>query len=179
MTMPVKLVAKDEAANSPSMDELYAIALRQSVFHNRYKRWSQAFTAQERPGGDLNVMQLWVLFLIRTEGAMPSTLARRLMVTPTVITGVVDRLERRGYLQRVDDRIDRRRVHLVLTPEGERVSQEAEQITFSHIASYMKDLTDEDLTTISRALDLFEETLARLEDAVKHTGDHAEMPQSA
>lgn len=177
--MPVKLVPTDDSTKSPSMDALYAIALRQSVFHNRYKRWSQAFTAQERPGGDLNVMQLWVLFLIRTEGAMPSTLARRLMVTPTVITGVVDRLERRGYLQRVDDRIDRRRVHLVLTPDGERVSKEAEQITFSHIAGQMKHFSEDDLETINHALGLFEEVLTQLEDAVKHAGDNTEMQASA
>ena len=124
--MPAKVVSKLEF---PPSEKLYNLALRQSVFHNRYKRWSQAFTAQSRPGGDLNVMQLYVLFLIRTEGAMPSTLARRLMVTPTVITGVVDRLERRGYLRREDDRVDRRRVHLILTPEGARVSLAAEQVT--------------------------------------------------
>lgn len=177
--MPIKLVSTNSESESPSKDELYALALRQSVFHNRYKRWSQAFTAQERPGGDLNVMQLWVLFLIRTEGAMPSTLARRLMVTPTVITGVVDRLERRGYLKRVDDRIDRRRVHLVLTPEGEQISQDAEQITFSHIAAYMKDYSEEDITAISRALDLFERTLEQLERSVKHSLNHPEVEQTA
>ena len=67
----------------------------------------------------------------------------------------------------------------MLTPEGERVSREAEQITFTHIAAHMKDLTEDDLATIRRALDLFEETLARLESAVKHSGDHAEMQQTA
>jgi DNA-binding MarR family transcriptional regulator len=177
--MAISIFPTDTPADSSRSDQLFAIALRQSVFQNRYKRWAQAFTAQERPGGDLNVMQLWVLYLIRTEGAMPSTLARRLMVTPTVITGVVDRLERRGYLRREDDRIDRRRVHLILTPEGERISQESEQITFSHIAAHMTDLTDADIETINRALDLLEEVLGRLERTTKHSVETAEVEQSA
>jgi len=163
--MPAKL--NSAIVESPASDTLYALALRQSVFHNRYKRWSQAFTAQSRPGGDLNVMQIYVLFLIRTEGAMPSTLARRLMVTPTVITGVVDRLERRGYLRREDDRVDRRRVHLVLTPEGEAISLAAEKITFSHVASYMHDFTAGEIDGIGHAFDLLEGVLDRLERDVK------------
>jgi DNA-binding MarR family transcriptional regulator len=162
--MPAKLISKLEL---PTSDKLFNLALRQSVFHNRYKRWAQAFTAQSRPGGDLNVMQLYVLFLIRTEGAMPSTLARRLMVTPTVITGVVDRLERRGYLRREDDRIDRRRVHLNLTPDGERISLAAEKMTFSHVAEYMGQFTDEDIEGIGHAFGLLEGVLAVLEQEVK------------
>jgi DNA-binding MarR family transcriptional regulator len=170
--MPTKMLSKVESPKSPSPDELYDLALRQSVFHNRYKRWAQAFTAHARPGGDLNVMQIYVLFLIRTEGAMPSTLARRLMVTPTVITGVVDRLERRGYLRREDDRVDRRRVHLVLTPDGERVSLAAERTTFTHVADHMADFSAKDLADISRAFDLMEDVLGHLEHGVKASGEN-------
>ncbi len=168
--MPTKLSAV-EPVKSPSADELYDLALRQSVFHNRYKRWAQAFTALARPGGDLNVMQIYVLFLIRTEGAMPSTLARRLMVTPTVITGVVDRLERRGYLKREDDRVDRRRVHLRLTPEGVRVSLAAEQTTFSHVSAHMENFTSKDVANIDAAFSMLEDVLNRLEETVKNVGD--------
>ena len=116
-------------------------------------------------------MQIYVLFLIRTEGAMPSTLARRLMVTPTVITGVVDRLERRGYLKREDDRIDRRRVHLMLTPEGERISLAAEQTTFSHVAAHMDQFSNKDVVDIARAFELLEGVLGELEQTVKSVGE--------
>ncbi len=169
--MPNQPLSKVETPKAPSATELYDLSLRQSVYHNRYKRWAQAFTAHARPGGDLNVMQIYVLFLIRTEGAMPSTLARRLMVTPTVITGVVDRLERRGYLRREDDRVDRRRVHLRLTPDGERVSLAAEQVTFSHVAAHMDVLSREDLADIESAFTLLESVLGRLEDDVKNAGE--------
>ena len=177
--MPRQPLSKVEPLSEPPVADLYDLALRQSIFHNRYKRWAQAFTAQTRPGGDLNVMQIYVLFLVRTEGAMPSTLARRLMVTPTVITGIVDRLERRGYLKREDDRVDRRRVHLRLTQEGERVSLAAEKMTFSHVASHMTDYSGRDVTDIQRAFTLLETVLGRLEADVKNSGDsHGDEPSA-
>jgi DNA-binding MarR family transcriptional regulator len=45
-------------------------------------------------------------------------LARRLGVTEKTVTGVVDRLEREGYLQRERDAVDRRVVHVLLTVKG-------------------------------------------------------------
>jgi DNA-binding MarR family transcriptional regulator len=45
-------------------------------------------------------------------------LARRLGVTEKTVTGVVDRLEREGYVQRERDAADRRVVHVLLTVKG-------------------------------------------------------------
>ena len=51
-----------------------------------FTRWAQARALQTRLGGDLSLQQLTVLYLIRTEGATLSAMARRLMVAPTVLT---------------------------------------------------------------------------------------------
>ena len=56
-------------------------------------------------------------------------LARRCMITPATLTGVVNTLAKAGYLRRERDEDDRRVVWLVLTEAGtERVRQLREQI---------------------------------------------------
>ena len=56
--------------------------------------------------------------LDRTKGIPLSELAERLLVTGGNITGIIDRLERDGYVHRVRDKDDRRVVRALLTEEG-------------------------------------------------------------
>lgn len=54
-------------------------------------------------------------------------LARRLMLDPTTIVGVVDELERLGYVVRRRSADDRRRYELHLTPSGVEALAEADR----------------------------------------------------
>lgn len=56
--------------------------------------------------------------LSRTRGLPLSELAERLLVTGGNITGIIDRLERDGYVYRVRDASDRRMVSALLTEKG-------------------------------------------------------------
>jgi DNA-binding MarR family transcriptional regulator len=68
----------------------------------------------------LNPSDLEALDLLVREGPMPAgRLAERTGLTTGAVTGLVDRLERRGYARRVADPADRRRV--IVAPETERV----------------------------------------------------------
>jgi len=53
------------------------------------------------------------------EGIKHSELGKRLMLSKAPITGVVDRLERGGYVNRTADKIDRRACRIIITPKGE------------------------------------------------------------
>src|SRR4051794_16965163 len=68
----------------------------------------------------LHPSDLEALDLLIREGPMPAgRLADRTGLTPGAVTGLVDRLERRGYARRVADPADRRRV--IVSPESARV----------------------------------------------------------
>ena len=56
--------------------------------------------------------------LDRTKGIPLSELAERLLVTGGNITGIIDRLERDGYVFRERDKTDRRVVRALLTEKG-------------------------------------------------------------
>ena len=57
-------------------------------------------------------------FLAQNGPATPSTLARRAGVHPATMTGVIDRLEKGGWIQRQRDEADRRAVVLSVRPEA-------------------------------------------------------------
>lgn len=63
--------------------------------------------------------QLWALWELNRRGPMSlKALAERMHLDPSTVTGVVDRLQRKGLVSREADPADRRRVVLDLTPEG-------------------------------------------------------------
>lgn len=71
----------------------------------------------------LHPSDLEALDLLVREGSMPAgRLAERTGLTTGAVTGLVDRLERRGYARRVADPADRRRV--IIEPETERAEAE-------------------------------------------------------
>ena len=56
--------------------------------------------------------------LDRKTGLSLSEIAERLLVSGGNVTGIIDRLERDGYVHRVRDKVDRRIVRALLTEKG-------------------------------------------------------------
>jgi DNA-binding MarR family transcriptional regulator len=67
--------------------------------------------------------QWFALSLLASEQDLPiGTLAQRLVVDASVVTGIVKRLEQHGLVERVHDRTDYRLVRLHLTGEGKELT---------------------------------------------------------
>jgi DNA-binding MarR family transcriptional regulator len=67
--------------------------------------------------------QWFALGLLAYEEGLPiGTLAQRLALDASVVTGIVKRLEQHGLLERVHDRTDYRLVRLHLTAEGREIT---------------------------------------------------------
>ena len=63
--------------------------------------------------------QASILFMVASgKCTLAAELAREYGIDASAVTRLVDRLEKRGLLQRVRSSEDRRAVHLALTPEG-------------------------------------------------------------
>lgn len=58
-------------------------------------------------------------------GPTPGELARRLSLSQAIVTDIVKRLEARGLLRRTRDELDRRRVVITATAEGEALNRRA------------------------------------------------------
>ena len=67
--------------------------------------------------------QWFALSLLASEQDLPiGTLAQRLVLDASVVTGIVKRLEQHGLVERVHDRTDYRLVRLHLTGEGQEIT---------------------------------------------------------
>jgi DNA-binding MarR family transcriptional regulator len=133
----------------------------------RINRWAQTRIERRELGADLSLRQLSALYIIRHESATLGEVARRLMVTPAVVTGLIDRLEKRGYVRRVNEPGDRRRIHLALTDEGRARSVEVENSLVEDISSRVSQLTARDIEALERGLEILDRVVRELE------ADHA------
>lgn len=119
--------------------------------------------------------QLVCLTTLCDEGPMTSAdLSRRVFVSASTITGIIDRLERSGLVERKRDDSDRRRVLLHPTGEGFKLAYRApsplQEQLIERLRALPKDEQDEISGSLQRIVDMME---ARSLDAspLLHTGD--------
>jgi DNA-binding MarR family transcriptional regulator len=112
----------------------------------------------------LSLRQYAALGGIRQGASSPGELARLWQVTPAVITGVIDRLERRELVRREPDPDDRRRLRLALTDTGLAASAHVERVLTEELAAQLSRATPQELAELGRALDLLQRTFAVLDE---------------
>lgn len=98
----------------------------------------------------------------------PGALARHLDVTSAAATGIVDRLSRRGHLDRVADLTDRRRTQLHITASAREEVQRHLRPMFQRLAQLDAELTTEERVVVERYLS---GVLAAIEAALASPGD--------
>lgn len=70
--------------------------------------------------------QLWALKTISQNGKLSlGELTKKMYLHPSTITGVVDRLEKKGYVSRGRGQGDRRVTNVQLTPQGKKLVKRA------------------------------------------------------
>ncbi len=105
-----------------------------------------------------------VLGILRDLGSMsPSELGARLIVTRATVTGLLDSLERRGFVSRSVNPDDRRGFRVEITPAGLSVLQELRTLVHRHEKAWMGVLSDDELGTFIDLLHRIQAGLATSE----------------
>jgi DNA-binding MarR family transcriptional regulator len=99
----------------------------------------------------------------------PAELADAAGVTRATMTGLVDTLERDGFVKREPDLSDRRMMSVRLTPAGERFLSEFLPAHFNAIAGLMSPLSESERKTLVRLLGKVQQHAATLNPARKET----------
>jgi len=108
-----------------------------------------------------------VLGILRDHGQMsPSEIGDRLTVTRATVTGVVDSLERRGFVRRSANPADRRSLIVEITPLGLTVVQQVRTIIHRHEKAWLGALSDTEIRA-------YIESLQRIQDGVAAVPDDA------
>jgi 4'-phosphopantetheinyl transferase len=134
-----------QAVLAELLDELAAQSPAAAMRHMRH--W---------PGGALSLVHLNVLAVLDIDGPLPMRgLAEMLDVSQASATGIVDRMEQRGLVERHRGGDDRRVVRVALTDEGRSLIAGMATERREHLAMMLGQLTDnelESLLTGARAL---------------------------
>lgn len=93
--------------------------------------------------------QLWALKTIFQHESLPlGELSKKMYLHPSTVSGVIDRLESKGYVLRDRNRTDRRVVTVRLTPEGELLVRRAPNPAQGKMIHGLRGLNDDELNTI-------------------------------
>ena len=106
-------------------------------------------------GADLSVPQFRTLgFVQRYPDSALSDLADHLGLTLPSASKLVDGLVKQKLVSRQESTVDRRRLMLVLTPNGESIVNSARGAALANLTKIMSCLSDDELETIHRAMEL-------------------------
>ena len=87
------------------------------------------------------------------EGLSQQELSQHLIVTKSNVVGLVDRLEKAGYLRREANSTDRRCNRIVLTPEGQELVGRVEKIYLEEVDRMMNVLSDDQKEALISVMD--------------------------
>ncbi|MDT0166032.1 MarR family winged helix-turn-helix transcriptional regulator [Actinotalea sp. Marseille-Q4924] len=100
----------------------------------------------------LTMQQLKVLLLLHADGSLMShELADALKISPASVTGLVDRLEHRGLVERVADPTDRRARQVHPTAQGSQLVDTLMAEGAGHRVALLSLLDDDSVRTIATA----------------------------
>ncbi len=98
------------------------------------------------PGGRLSLVHLNVLIVLEADGPLPMRgLAEAMDVSQASATGIVDRMEQRGLVERQRDAEDRRVVRVAITDEGRQLVAGMANERREHLAQMLGEFTDDEL----------------------------------
>ncbi|HZW83707.1 MAG TPA: MarR family transcriptional regulator [Candidatus Deferrimicrobium sp.] len=101
----------------------------------------------------ITVPQMFVLRALIKEGNLPiSEISKRLSLTNSTTSGIVDRLEKEGYVERNRDEKDRRIVYVCLSEKAQRMKCEIPVLGPDYFSDSMKDLGPEKIDQIIDSL---------------------------
>jgi MarR family 2-MHQ and catechol resistance regulon transcriptional repressor len=96
--------------------------------------------------------QYSVLVRVNEDGVPLTRLADKMYSDISTVNGIVNRLEKQGYVKRERCTADRRVVYIKLTPEGMALRQKVMPIHRRHIEERYAVLSDDELATLQELL---------------------------
>jgi len=97
--------------------------------------------------------QSLVLRLLTRKGALSSAdLSRQMYVTPSNVTGIIDRLEKKGLVERIRQQGDRRIALISLTRSGQKLGKTIPDPIEKKMTNHLVDLEPEHLHILAKAM---------------------------
>lgn len=102
---------------------------------------------------------LWVLS--RKQGISQRDLAERLHVTPPAVTGILQKMERAGLVERTTDAADQRMTRIAMTGEGKKLAHKLHGVFGGEITAMFAGLSEQEIAQLNRLMQAVNENMAR------------------
>jgi len=89
----------------------------------------------------------------------PNKIADRLIISRATVTGLIDSLERRGYVRRIPHQSDRRMLLIELTDTGRQVAHAFRPIVHQHQKAWLEALSEKEQQQLIDSLQRLQVTL--------------------
>ncbi|WP_416175871.1 MarR family winged helix-turn-helix transcriptional regulator [Clostridium sp.] len=117
---------------------------------------------------NLTVPQMMVVMTLISHGKMKiSDLSKKISLSNSTVSGIVDRLEKQNKVERIRGKKDRRVVYVNVTPEFRKIIKEKHEQVDTIVKSIVDSATPEELDTVTKGLD----TLEKIMDRKKLSGE--------
>lgn len=154
------LNVKHALSSDPSREDLVRDVLGElnqtnfKDFQGALKRWHQ---------GTLSLIHLNVLMHLHAQGPVTmSRLAEMLDVSVASATGIVDRMEKKGVIERRRNDNDRRVVEVFVTEKGQQIMDTMQSERQYRLSRLLAEIRDDDLAALLTGLRAFREARERL-----------------
>jgi DNA-binding MarR family transcriptional regulator len=137
----------------PTDDRLmYILSLAQQ------KLWTYLKAALRAEGVRITPAQAGILFLLKKkDGQSMTEISKMLSMDNSTITGLVDRLEKAGFVRRDDSPSDRRMFLIYITPQGVEESNRARTIIRKVNEEIKSGFSEKEIQTFKKILHSFSE----------------------
>ena len=78
---------------------------------------------------------------------LPSDIAKRMDVSTARVAAALNSLSKKGFIERIPDNLDGRKIVLKITPSGLQALEEREIVVYNLIEMFLKKITEEEATT--------------------------------
>jgi DNA-binding MarR family transcriptional regulator len=133
-------------ADGEQVDELVGLITRSlfAAFLRGAERWARL---------DVTMPQMKVLMLLGLHGSAPvSQLAQQMNVSPPNVTGILDRLQKNGWVRRTNDAQDRRVVKVVLTEQGHHFLDGIQEASATRTRARLAEMAPKDQAALRQGL---------------------------
>ncbi len=127
------------------------------------------FLTQKVSELNLTSVQAMILgFLDHEDQVTSSELGKRAELDSATLTGILDRLETAGFIERKGNPDDRRSIRIHLTKQGKVMAQEASRVIIEANKEFLQVLTEEQKRDLHGIIQTLRQYTTRLKTHIKH-----------
>ena len=121
----------------------------------RLMQGGELYTKEINKKYHVSAAQVNCLLALYENGPLPpSQIAKYMMVNSSTVTGIIDRLEQKGLVERMRISQDRRVITIQLTETGKRLAENAPPPIQQKIVNGLKRLSEQEIDQVINALNI-------------------------